>query len=135
MTGQASKFSTRTPLAHNNLSSVRTQSPVPVPHSTPKFNYRKSDPPLPSNGQTLPSSVTPTVNSTPHNNPLKPVPYTPIDPYSDPISLDSSLSKSSDSSDSGYSKIGWRTHKKRPIKGVLINLLKNIPLKVRKSHI
>ena len=38
-TAQASAFSTRTPLAHHNVSLVYTRSPVPVPH---KFTYRTS---------------------------------------------------------------------------------------------
>ena len=68
----------RTPLAHNNFSSVRTQSTIPVPC------YRKNDPPSPLHGQSLPASVTPKNIYTPLNNPPKPVPYIPIDSDPDP---------------------------------------------------
>ena len=41
VTSQSSTFSTRTPLAHNNVSSVHTQYLVPVTH------HGKNDPPSP----------------------------------------------------------------------------------------
>ena len=123
-TEQGSKCSMRTPLAHNNVSLVHTHSPLPVPYYKTKLNYETNDPPLPSNGKSSPESVTPTGNLTPPNNPPKPVPSTPIEPDSDPSSLDYSLLDSSDSSDSGYLKQGQRTCKKCWRKGVTTNPIK-----------
>ena len=87
-TSQANTFSLRTHLSQNNVALVNTHSLLPVPR---KLTYKTSDPPLPSNGKPSPASVTPTGNLTPYNNPPKLVPQVPIDPDSDPSSLNSSL--------------------------------------------
>ena len=75
-----------------------------------------SYPPPPSYDQSSPTSITPIGNSTPRNNPPKPVPQIPNEPDSDPSSSYSSSpnsSYSSDSEHSGYSKQIQRTCKKR----------------------
>ena len=87
---QASKFSTRTHLAHNIVLSVRTQYMVPIPH------YRTNEPPSPFHEKSFPESIPPTENYMPLNNPLKPVPYVSSDPDPDPSSMLSSLLDSSD---------------------------------------
>ena len=79
---QDSTFYTRTPLAHNNMSSVHTHSLV---HVRRKFTYGKSDPKSPSNSQSFPASVTPTGNCMPHNNSPKLVLHIPIEPDADPF--------------------------------------------------
>ena len=109
-TSQASTFYTRTPLAHNNVSSIHTHYLLTVPHYKNKFHYGKNYSPSPFYGQSSQAIITPTEKSTPCNNPPKQVPYVPIDPNSYPSLLDSSLLDSYDSSDSGYSKLGQRTH-------------------------
>ena len=50
-TEKSSIFSTRKTLAHNNMSSVDTHSPVTVPESKPKFTYVTSDLPSQLHGQ------------------------------------------------------------------------------------
>ena len=56
-------------------------------------------------------SMTPKVNSKPHNIPLNPVPNVPADPDSDPSFSDSSLSESFDSSYDNYYKLKQRAKK------------------------
>ena len=109
-TAQASTFSTRTPLEHNNVSLVYTHSLVPVPHYKPKFTYRASDHPSISYVQSLTENFTPTGNYKLRKNSTKPVSYVPIDPNSDPSSFNYSLSSSLDSLDSGYYKQERITH-------------------------
>ena len=91
-TAQASTFSTKT-----------------VPYNFTYGTQFPSYPPPQSNDPSLPPSVTPTGNYTPCNNPPKPVIHVPNDPDSDPSSLDSSFSGSSDWSDSRY--FNWIQHK------------------------
>ena len=129
---QASTFSTRTVSRNftygksvllnshdpkDNTNSTTTQSSTFSTITVQrKFTYGTkfpSYPPPPSNGQSSPSSITPTGNYTPRNNPPKPVPHVPIEPDSDPSFPDYSSLDSSDSSDSGYSKQRRRTRKKR----------------------
>ena len=78
VTEQASIFSTKKPVVHYNMSVICTKSPLSIQ------NYRKNDPPSLFYGQSFPASVTPKQNSTPYNNPTKPVPCVPIGPDSDP---------------------------------------------------
>ena len=97
VTEQAIKFSTRTIMAYKNVSLEHTHYTVPVQRYKQKLTYRTSNPLSPSNDQSSTVRVTHTGNSTPCNNPQKPVPYVPIDPDSDQISSNSSLLNSSDS--------------------------------------
>ena len=98
MKARTSKFSTKTSMAHNSLSLIRTHSIVHMPY------YGTNDPPSPSNKKLFPTSVTPKSNATSHKKLPKKVPHIPNDPDSDTSSSDYSLPESSDSSDSRYSK-------------------------------
>ena len=62
-TAQASTFYMITPLTHNNVSSVHTHYPLPVPSYITKSTYGTRDHLSPSNFQTSPASVTLTGSS------------------------------------------------------------------------
>ena len=108
---ESSTFSTRTPMAHNYVSSIHTYYVVPAPHHTQISTYGTSDPPSTSHEKSLTVSVISTGNPIPHNNPPKPVPNVPSDPHSDSSTSGSSSLESSDSPDFGYPKQVWHTKK------------------------
>ena len=104
---------------------VHTHYPVPA---SPIFTYgTTSDHRSPSHDSSA-ESVTPKGNPTSYNKPPNPVRKVIADPDSDPSSLDSSLSDSSDSSDDEYYKIRRRAKRIRinvGVKRVLMTLSKS----------
>ena len=80
MTACASTFSTKTFLAHNKFSLVRTQYMVHIPHCI------KNNPLPPPNGQSPTIGITPTSNATSQKKPPKQIPHIPNVPDSDPSS-------------------------------------------------